>query len=157
MTTLDYLPVLDLANTLFARKFDPEIDSSVLDAIDVLRSQDVEPKAVPPFMKAVSHPNPTTHAAIQVLSLRWGCLNWFLFVWSNFSFVCLCVCCLVFVLPLPNTPSSTQFFFRWLCECLLLSPWRRRRQENLTTTILATTTLAKSKRTRRRRRTIAWT
>ena len=28
MTTLDYLPVLDLADTLFARKFDPETDAT---------------------------------------------------------------------------------------------------------------------------------
>jgi len=39
--TLEYLPALELAkaNKLFARKFDPDVDALVLDAIDALRSQ----------------------------------------------------------------------------------------------------------------------
>jgi hypothetical protein len=47
VTTLEYLPVLDLADVLFARKFDPAIDAQVLDAIDELRSVNKLPGAVP--------------------------------------------------------------------------------------------------------------
>ena len=44
---MEYLPVLDLADVLFARKFDPALDHQVLDAIDDLRSLNKVPNAVP--------------------------------------------------------------------------------------------------------------
>lgn len=44
---MEYLPVLDLADVFFARKFDPTLDHEVLDAIDDLRSMHKLPNAVP--------------------------------------------------------------------------------------------------------------
>mmetsp|Transcript_75543 Transcript_75543/g.147952 ORF Transcript_75543/g.147952 Transcript_75543/m.147952 type:complete len:811 (-) Transcript_75543:130-2562(-) len=38
VNTVEYLPTLLLSGDLFARKFDPEVDSRVLDAIDALRT-----------------------------------------------------------------------------------------------------------------------
>ena len=38
LNTIDFLPVLELGHNLFARKFDPDTDSAILDAIDARRS-----------------------------------------------------------------------------------------------------------------------
>ena len=36
------MPVLDLGKSLFARKFDPDYDAAILDAVDTRRQADVE-------------------------------------------------------------------------------------------------------------------
>ena len=38
VVTKDFLPVLDLADAMFARKFDPAFDEAILDAVDLLRT-----------------------------------------------------------------------------------------------------------------------
>ena len=38
INTIEYLPALELSQQLFARKFDPSVDNTVLDALDFLRA-----------------------------------------------------------------------------------------------------------------------
>mmetsp|Transcript_10041 Transcript_10041/g.26143 ORF Transcript_10041/g.26143 Transcript_10041/m.26143 type:complete len:443 (+) Transcript_10041:34-1362(+) len=44
VNTLEYMPVLELSQQMFARKFDPEVDASILDAIDELRARNHRPQ-----------------------------------------------------------------------------------------------------------------
>jgi len=40
--TMDYLPILELCDDLFARKFDDNVDSTIKDVIDVNRAREEE-------------------------------------------------------------------------------------------------------------------
>ena len=44
VNTLEYMPVLELSQQMFARKFDPEVDVAILDAIDELRARNHKPQ-----------------------------------------------------------------------------------------------------------------